>query len=373
MAEAARLRDAGHGDRVTFSKNVFIPLTHLCRDVCHYYTFAEAPKRGESPYMSRDAVLDVVRRAAQAGCTEALFTLGDKPERRYARAREALADLGHATTVGYLAEMAEAVQRETGLLAHVNPGVMTADDIRALRRVSVSQGLMVESLSERLCARGGPHFGSPDKRPAARLETVRLAGKLAVPFTSGLLIGIGETCAERLETLVVLRDLHAAHGHVQEIIVQNFKPKPGTRMADAPPAPADELLWTIAVARLVFGPEMNIQAPPNLVGGDLAGPIAAGINDWGGVSPVTPDYVNPEAPWPAFDALARATAAAGKTLVERLGVYPAYVRNAGRWLDDGVWGGGRGEAEVELHHGRLGLQLAHAGRGRHCVRGVVGP
>jgi len=333
MGEAARLRDLGHGDLITYSRNVFIPLTHLCRDVCHYCTFAETPNDDRPAFMSPDAVLRVARDAAAAGCTEALFTLGDKPELRYARARRALADMGHATTLSYLAEMAALVQRETGLLAHVNPGVLTRDDMQMLRRVSVSQGLMLESLSERLCQRGGPHFGSPDKHPAARLETVRLAGELSVPFTSGLLIGIGETRAERIDALLALRDLHDAHGHIQELIIQNFKPKPGTRMADAAPADFDELLWTIAAARLLFGPVMNIQAPPNLTDGDLAPLIAAGINDWGGVSPLTPDYVNPEAPWPAVTALAEQTAAAGKVLVERLAVYPPYARDAQTWLD----------------------------------------
>ena len=319
----------GHGDLVSYSRKVFIPLTQLCRDVCHYCTFAHPPRRGEPAYLDADQVLAIARAGARAGCHEALFTLGDKPELRYAAAREALARLGHETTLSYLAAMAELVLRETGLLPHLNPGVMTRADIDRLRQVSVSQGIMLESAAERLRRRGGPHFGSPDKDPALRLETIRAAGEAAVPFTSGILIGIGETRRERIESLLALRDLHDRYGHLQEIIIQNFRAKPGTRMAQAPEPDLDDHLWTIAVARLIFGPEMNIQAPPNLNPDGLAQMIAAGINDWGGVSPVTPDHVNPEAPWPALDRLAERTAAAGKLLVERLAIYPAYARDPG--------------------------------------------
>ena len=332
-AVAAALRDRGHGGRVSFSRKVFIPLTHLCRDVCHYCTFARPPRKGERAFMSRDAVLAVARAGAAAGCKEALFTLGDQPERRYRVAREELAALGHPTTLSYLAEMAQAVFAETGLLPHLNPGVMGAADLAALRPVSVSMGIMLESASPRLAQKGGPHWGSPDKDPAVRLETIRLAGEAAVPFTSGILIGIGETRAERIEALLALRALHDRYGHIQEIIVQNFRAKPGTRMANAPEPDLDELLWTIAVARILFGPEMNIQAPPNLSPGALAPIVAAGVNDWGGVSPVTPDFVNPEAPWPHLAKLAEETAAAGKLLVERLAVYPAYALDGARWLD----------------------------------------
>ena len=265
-----------------------------------------------------------------------MFTLGDKPELRYRAAREELCQLGHDTTLSYLAEAARAVFEETGLLPHVNPGLLDASDIAALRKVSVSQGIMLESAAERLCKRGGPHHGSPDKRPAARLETIRLAGEAGVPFTTGVLIGIGETRAERIEALLALRDLNDRYGHIQEIIVQNFRPKPGTRMAGAPAPSLEEHLWTIAVARLLFEPAMNIQAPPNLSPGSLRQLVDAGINDWGGVSPVTPDHVNPEAPWPHLDILARATKTAGKELVERLAIYPAYVREAERWIDPGL-------------------------------------
>ena len=332
LAAAAARRDGAHGAYVSFSKKVFIPLTQLCRDVCHYCTFAQPPRSLAVPYMTPDAVLAIARAGREAGCKEALFTLGDKPELRYRAAADALAALGHATTLDYLAAMARLVQAETGLLPHLNPGLMEADDLRALRAVSISQGIMLESTADRLCAPGGPHHGSPDKRPAARLRTIAQAGELAVPFTSGILIGIGETRAERLDALFALRDLHAAYGHLQEIIVQNFRPKPDTRMADVPAAPLAELQWTIAVARLIFPPDMNIQAPPNLSPGGLGPLVAAGINDWGGVSPVTPDHVNPEAPWPHLAALERETAAAGKRLVERLAIYPAYARAPNVWV-----------------------------------------
>jgi FO synthase len=337
-ARAALLRDAGHGPLISYSRKVFIPLTRLCRDVCHYCTFAQPPRPGEAAYLPPERVLAIARAGADAGCKEALFTLGDRPERRYRAAREALAGLGHDSTLSYLAAMAKRVVEETGLLPHLNPGVLDADEIDRLRGVSVSQGLMLESVSARLCRPGGPHHGSPDKRPARRLEMLKRAGQAAVPFTTGILIGIGETRAERIEALLAIRALNARHGHIQEIIIQNFRAKPGTRMAGAPEPTLDELLWTIAVARLVLGAAMNIQAPPNLSPGALARLIGAGINDWGGVSPVTPDHVNPEAPWPHLDVLAHETEAAGKTLVERLAAYPAFVRAAPRWLDAALHG-----------------------------------
>jgi FO synthase len=333
MQAAAILRDRGHGDLVSYSPKVFIPLTQLCRDVCHYCTFAHPPRPGEPIYLEADEVLRIARAGASAGCHEALFTLGDKPELRYGAARAALSRLGHDATVSYLAEMAGLVLRETGLLPHLNPGVMTPADIEALRRVSASQGIMLESAAGRLGLRGGPHFGSPDKDPAVRLDTIAAAGEAAVPFTSGILIGIGETRRERIQSLLALRGLHERYGHIQEIIIQNFRAKPGTLMANAPEPEVDDHLWTIAVGRLIFGPEMNLQAPPNLNPAALAEMIAAGINDWGGVSPVTRDHVNPEAPWPALDRLARETAAAGKELVPRLAIYPAYAMEPERWLD----------------------------------------
>jgi FO synthase len=333
MRVAAGLRDIGHGNLISYSRKVFIPLTQLCRDVCHYCTFAHPPRRGERAFLTRDGVLDIARAGARAGCHEALFTLGDKPELRYRTARDELAALGHETTLSYLAEMAALVLKETGLLPHLNPGLLTRDDLEALRRVSVSQGIMLETASERLSQKGGPHFGSPDKHPARRLATIEAAGEAAVPFTSGILIGIGETRRERIEALLALRALHERYGHIQEIIVQNFRAKPGTKMEDAPdPVEADHL-WTIAVARLVFGAATNLQAPPNLMPDALEAMIAAGINDWGGVSPVTPDHVNPEAPWPELDLLAERTAKAGKLLVERLAIYSEYALRPSVWLD----------------------------------------
>lgn len=333
LATASQLRDTAHQQRISYSRKVFIPLTQLCRDVCHYCTFAHPPTRGQRAYLNRDEVLAIARAGAEAGCKEALFTLGDKPERRYKVAAQELAELGHTTTLAYLAEMAELVLRETGLLPHTNPGIMTAEEIALLRRVAVSQGIMLETASTRLSERGGPHYGSPDKRPAVRLETIRLAGEQKVPFTTGILIGIGETRLERIQALLALRALHRQYGHIQEIIIQNFRAKSGTRMAQAPEPSLDDLLWTIAIARLLFGAEMNIQAPPNLSPGTYPQLIAAGLNDWGGVSPVTPDHVNPEARWPHLDELAAYTAQEGKILVERLALYPAYVHHAHTWLD----------------------------------------
>ncbi|HET7679246.1 MAG TPA: 5-amino-6-(D-ribitylamino)uracil--L-tyrosine 4-hydroxyphenyl transferase CofH [Xanthobacteraceae bacterium] len=333
LRASARRRDNAHGKIVSYSRKVFIPLTKLCQDVCHYCTFAHSPRADEPAYLSREAVLQIARAGRDAGCKEALFTLGDKPELRYRGAREALDRLGHPTTLSYLAEAAQFVFEKTGLLPHVNPGLLTAGDLAALRKVSVSQGMMLESASARLARRGGPHFGSPDKEPAARLASIRTAGEQRVPFTTGILIGIGETRRERVDALLALRDLHEMHGHIQEIIIQNFRPKPGTRMAEAPMPSLDEHLWTIAMARLIFPPSMNIQAPPNLNPGALNRLVEAGINDWGGVSPVTPDHVNPEAPWPHLRVLERATHAAGKHLVERLAIYPSYARASQAWVE----------------------------------------
>ncbi len=333
LEAASDIRDQGHGSLISYSRKVFIPLTHLCRDVCHYCTFAHPPRKGERAYLRPEEVLEIARAGAAAGCGEALFTLGDKPELRYRAARQELAELGHPSTISYLAAMSELVLRETGLLPHANPGVMTAEEIALLRRVSVSQGIMLESVSERLLAKGMPHHGSPDKLPAARLETMRLAGEQRVPWTSGILIGIYETRAERVESLLALRDLHDEYGHIQEIIIQNFRAKPGTRMATAPEPDLDDLLWTLGIARIIFGPEMNIQAPPNLSPEEYGKLIGAGLNDWGGVSPVTPDHVNPEAPWPHLEELRRQTALAGKELVQRLAVYPEYTVEPHRWQD----------------------------------------
>jgi FO synthase len=331
-AVAAALRDRGHGPVVTYSRKVFIPLTHLCRDVCHYCTFAQTPKKIVAPYMTIDEVVRVAEQGAKLGCKEALFTLGEKPELRYKAAREALAAMGYGTTLEYLRAAAQAVLDKTGLLPHANPGTLTDDELAMLRDVSPSMGIMLESASDRLTLKGMPHYGSPDKIPAVRLDTLERAGRARVPFTSGILIGIGETRLERIEALLAIRDVHARHGHIQEIIVQNFRAKPLTKMARAPEPDLDELLWTIAVARILFGPDMSVQAPPNLSPGVLSQIVAAGINDWGGVSPLTPDFVNPEAPWPHLDELARETARAGKQLHERLTIYPQYAREPSVWV-----------------------------------------
>ncbi len=332
MSSSALLRDQGHGTVVTYSRKVFIPLTQLCRDVCHYCTFAQTPKAGKSAYMTPAEVLNIAREGQAAGCKEALFTLGDKPELRFRVAAEELQDMGYGSTLDYVAAMAKLVFEETGLLPHINPGVMNAEEFILLKSTSVSMGLMLESASKRLCEKGGPHYGSPDKAPAVRLETLRLAGELGVPMTSGILIGIGETRAECIASLVALQDLQSQYGHIQEIIVQNFRAKPDTKMANAPEPDTEYLLWAIAVARHIFGPNMSIQAPPNLSPGAGFAMISAGINDWGGISPVTPDFVNPEAPWPQIDTLAVETSSAGKKLVERLAVYPNYIFARDKWI-----------------------------------------
>ncbi|HTX25225.1 MAG TPA: 5-amino-6-(D-ribitylamino)uracil--L-tyrosine 4-hydroxyphenyl transferase CofH [Steroidobacteraceae bacterium] len=333
---AEELTLAAHGATVTYSRKVFIPLTQLCRDVCHYCTFAKAPRALRSAYLPLEEAIEIARRGAAAGCREALFTLGDKPELRYARARIALAQMGAASTLDYLETAARAVHTETGLLPHLNPGVMTREQMQRLRSVSISMGIMLETAAERLSQRGGPHFGSPDKIPAARLATLEAAGELAIPFTTGLLIGIGETRRERIDALLAIRALHERYGHIQEIILQNFRAKPGTAMARAAEPSLTEHLWTIAVARLLFGPAMSLQAPPNLQPGALPALVRAGVNDWGGVSPVTPDHVNPEAPWPHLDALAEQTQAAGRALIERLAITPPFAREPSRWVDRGL-------------------------------------
>ena len=336
LEKARELRDQHKRNTITYSRKVFIPLTHLCRDVCHYCTFAKTPKRISKPFMSMEQVLTLCQQGAQFGCQEALLTLGEKPELRYRAAREALADMGYATTIEYVTAVADRILQETGLLPHINAGTLTADEIAKLRKVSASMGIMLESASLRLCEKGMPHYGSPDKNPAVRIETMKLAGEARVPFTTGILIGIGETRRERIESLLEIRKLHEQYGHIQEVIIQNFRAKPDTKMSLAPEPGLDDLLWTIAVARLIFGPQMNIQAPPNLSPGALPQLVQAGINDWGGVSPLTPDHVNPEAPWPHLDKLARETAAVGKFLEQRLTVYPSYVLEAERWIDPKV-------------------------------------
>ena len=345
--EAAHCRDLGFGNVVTYSRKVFIPLTQLCRDVCHYCTFAQTPKHIPQAYMPIDEVIATCKAGAALGCQEALFTLGEKPELRYRAARESLAALGFKTTIDYVIEVARRVLVETGLLPHINAGNLTRDEMLALRDVSASMGIMLESASTRLCEKGMPHYGSPDKDPITRLATLDLAGELRVPFTSGILIGIGETRLERIESLLALRTSHRRYGHLQEVIVQNFRAKPYTKMALAPEPDLEELVWTIAVARLIFGAEMSIQAPPNLSPGVLEQLVAAGINDWGGVSPLTPDHVNPEAPWPHLAQLARDTGSAGKYLDQRLTLYPRYLAEADTWLSPKVQPAARKQSDGE--------------------------
>ena len=329
LAALARVvRDGAHGRRVTFSPKVFIPLTMLCRDKCGYCTFAKAPARVTAPYLLPEEVLAIAEAGRAAGCHEALFTLGERPELRYPVAADWLAAQGYASTVDYLAAMCALVLEETGLLPHANAGALDAAELATLRPVAASQGMMLESLVEGLDA----HRGAPDKEPARRLATLEAAGELAIPFTTGILVGIGDTRADQLAALRAIAAAHARHGHVQEVIVQNFLPKPGTAMFRAAPCPPEDLQWAIAAARLVLPPDIHVQAPPNL-SDDLAPLLAAGIDDWGGVSPVTADHVNPERAWPALDLLRQATEAAGHTLAPRLTIYPSFALEPARWLD----------------------------------------
>ncbi len=332
MGIASRVRDQAFGDRITYSRKVFIPLTHLCRDTCGYCTFAWPPKGDIPAFMSIDEVVEVARQGQAAGCKEALFTLGDKPEERYPAARQWLDERGYDSTLAYLRAAAIAVIEQTGLIPHLNPGVMTWTELATLKPVSGSMGIMLESASLRLHEKGMPHHNCPDKVPAVRLQVLEDAGKHAIPFTSGILIGIGETATERVEALLALAATAKRYGHLQEVIVQNFRAKPDTAMRRAPEPSLDDLLATIAVARLLLPTKVHLQAPPNLSPADEARIAAAGIDDWGGVSPVTPDHVNPEAPWPHLDDLTDRTAQAGKVLTERLCVYPEFVRKPDPWL-----------------------------------------
>ncbi len=330
-AEARAVRDEAHGTRITFSPKVFVPLTMLCRDKCGYCTFAQPPARLENPYLSPEKVLAIAVAGAEAGCHEALFTLGERPEERYPLARQWLDEHGYDSTVAYLAAMAELVRTETGLLPHANAGALHPDELAALRLVAPSQGMMIESTNPDLEC----HRGSPDKTPERRLATLEAAGELAIPFTTGLLVGIGESDADRLETLLAIAASHRRHGHVQEVIVQNFLPKPGTSMHRSPPCPPDVYLDTIALARLVLPPEVHLQAPPNL-SDDFGVLLDSGIDDWGGVSPVTADHVNPERPWPHRERLREATEARGLTLAPRLTIYPEHALAPARWIDAGL-------------------------------------
>src|SRR5579864_3317752 len=328
----AGLESAGRPKVITYSRKVFIPLTRLCRDRCGYCTFATVPHRLDSLYLEPDEVLTIARQGAELGCKEALFTLGDRPEARWRQAREWLDAHGYDDTLSYVRAMAIRVLEETGLLPHLNPGVMTWQDFQRLKPVAPSMGMMLETTSSRLYeTKGGPHFGSPDKDPKVRLRVLEDAGRSNVPFTTGILIGIGETIEERADSIFAIRRVAREYNGIQEVIVQNFRAKPDTKMRDTPDAELDDLAATIAVARLVLGPAIRIQAPPNLIGDEYGLILAAGIDDWGGVSPLTPDHVNPERPWPQIEELARRTEAAGMRLAERLTIYPGYLREP--WLD----------------------------------------
>jgi FO synthase len=330
---AAGLRDMGSGETVTYSRKVFIPLTMLCRDHCHYCTFAKPPAKLEAPFLSPEEAVAIAARGREAGCKEALFTLGDRPEERYAAARDWLSARGYASTLDYVRAVAIRVIEETGLLPHLNPGVMSYEAIARLKPVSASMGIMLETTSDRLAAKGGPHFGSPDKIPAVRLQTLEDAGRLAVPFTTGILVGIGETLLERAQTILAIRELHRRYRHIQEVIVQNFRAKPATAMQDAPEPTDDEFVAAVAATRVLMGPYVSVQAPPNLSDPVQQGRLLdAGISDWGGVSPLTPDHVNPERPWPAIEALAATTASRGKRLRERLTIYPTFAAKPDPYL-----------------------------------------
>ena len=326
LARASILRDSGQGRVVTYSRKVFIPLTNLCRDRCGYCTFAREEDDPTARIMTIEEVLAVARAGEAAGCKEALFSLGDQPERRYRSVRRRLKDLGHDSTLSYLAEMCRLVLDETSLLPHVNPGIMSGAALDDLKQVSVSAGIMLESTSYRLLRSGMAHHRCPDKVPELRLRTIAEAGKRRIAFTTGMLIGIGETPEERIDTLLAIREQQRRHGHIQEVIIQNFRRKPDIRMRDWPEPSSEDMVRTIAMARVLLGPGANIQAPPNLAGGDYRHYLQAGINDWGGVSPVTLDHINPERPWPEIVALKQATAEEGFELRERLAIYPEYVR-----------------------------------------------
>jgi len=335
ICEVARqLRDRIKGQIVTYSRKVFIPLTTLCRDSCGYCTFAKSPDHPGARTLNPDEVLEIARTGEQNGCKEALFSLGERPELTHALAREHLKQLGYETMLDYLHDMCKLVLNETTLVPHANPGSLTDSEMHTLRPVSPSMGMMLESSSVRLTERGGPHFGCPDKHPLVRLRTLRLAGELRVPFTTGILIGIGETRAERVDSLFDIRRLHADYGHIQEVIIQNFRAKPSTSMFGYAEPNVDEMVRTLAVARIILGPEMNLQAPPNLMPSEYGRYLRAGINDWGGVSPVTPDHINPEAAWPKIRELQSVSYSMGHILRERLSVYPDYLQEPVLWLDD---------------------------------------
>jgi FO synthase len=356
LETAVEVRDRVKDRRITYSKKVFIPLTNLCRDYCGYCTFRKDPGQPGAKTMTPDEVLAVAEAGARLGCKEALFSLGDRPEAIFPEMRETLSRLGHRTTLSYLAEMCERVLNETGLLPHANPGLMGRKDLETLRQFNPSMGLMLESTSERLTLPGMAHDNAPDKPPSLRLKTIEEAGRLKIPFTTGILIGIGETLDERVDSLIAIRELHERYGHIQEVIIQNFRAKPEIPMRDHPEPSQTDHARTIAVARLVLR-EMNVQAPPNLSDDDYPFLLRAGLNDWGGISPLTPDFINPEKPWPHIDRLAERTAAAGFELAERLSVYPEYVHRD-EFIDE------RLRPRVASMSDREGLAVAESARPR---------
>jgi FO synthase len=329
LETAAAIRNRFKGSSVSYSRKVFIPLTHLCRDYCGYCTFRADPEAGVPAYMTPEEILAVAEAGRRAGCKEALFSLGDQPELVFPEAKEFLKKLGFSRTLEYLAAMSELVLEKTGLLPHSNPGLMGMEDLRRLRETNVSVGLMLESASPRLGRAGGPHWKAPDKVPSLRIRTIENAGQLSMAFTTGILIGIGETLEERVDALLAIRSADGKYGHIQEVIVQPFRVKPDIRMAEAPEPSKQDLERTIAVARLILGGKMNLQSPPNLLSKDYPDLLKAGINDWGGISPVTKDFINPEAAWPQISSLAARSEGAGFVLRERLAIYPEFSSKPG--------------------------------------------
>lgn len=356
MASARQIRDAAWGRRITYSRKAFVPLTNMCRDTCGYCTFVKHPSSPEARIMTPEQVLAEALRGEREGCKELLFSLGEKPELRYEAARKGLERLGYSKLTDYLRDMCALVLRETSLLPHVNAGTLTDDEIDVLKPVSASMGMMLETVSRRLTRKGQPHFACPDKTPVQRLRTLERAGEKRVPFTTGLLIGIGETWAERIEALEAINAAHARHGHVQEVIIQNFQRKPDIEMANHPEPGLEDMLRTIAAARVILSPEISLQAPPNLSARHIAY-LDAGINDWGGISPVTIDFINPQHEWPEIRSLARSCDEAGFELRERLTVYPRYLTGDSGFINPSVraralgMAGGEGLAREQRHIG----------------------
>lgn len=332
LCTAAQTRDAAWGNTVTYSRKVFIPLTNMCRDTCGYCVFAQLPSSPSAKFLTPDEVLDIASRGRSAGCREALFSLGEKPELRFPQARDALKRLGYTRTIDYLRDMCDLVLKETGLLPHANPGTLSDEEIALLKPVTASMGMMLETVSDRLTQKGQAHYACPDKHPTVRIQTLVNAGRRNVPFTTGILIGIGESWAERVDSLLAINRIHREYGHIQEVIIQNFRRKPQIRMSSAPEPDLSDMMKTIATARMILDPEISVQAPPNLQEDGFAEYIRAGLNDWGGVSPVTPDHINPEKAWPHIEILREKTESMGFELRERLTIYPRFLSNPEKYL-----------------------------------------